>query len=90
MFLTMSTPAVTEPGVGQMPAQASEASTGQGGRYVDTTKPYRISHGQIMDGDYLRESVHHFSQEGRTASFTACNNFDAMKWMGLSSKDFLI
>ena len=50
------------------------------GRSIDTGRPYRISHGQVMDQDFLMESFHHFSQDGNTASFTACNNVDYMKW----------
>ena len=37
---------------------------------------------QVMDGDYLATSYHHFQQDGNTASFNACNNADYMKWMG--------
>jgi len=59
------------------------------GRTIDTSRTYRISHGQIMDGDYLAASTHHFEQEGRTASFNACNNPDAMKWMGYDMHDIV-
>merc|ERR1719516_799099 len=59
------------------------------GRTIDTTKPYRISHGQIMDGDFMAASTHHFEQEGRTVSFNACNNPDYMKWFGYDLHDIV-
>merc|ERR1712121_400254 len=59
------------------------------GRTIDTGKSYRISHGQVMNGDYLAESFHHFEQEGRTASFNACNNGEYMKWMGYDLHDIV-
>jgi len=52
------------------------------GRTIDTTRPYRISHAQIMDGDFLVASNHYFNQEGKSASFSACNDADYMKQMG--------
>ena len=42
-----------------------------------------------MDGDYLAQSFHHFEQEGRTASFNACNNAEYMKWMGYDLHDIV-
>jgi len=59
------------------------------GKTIDTTKPYRISHGQIMDGDFMAVSSHHFEQEGRTASFNACSNPDYMKWFGYDLHDIV-
>jgi len=59
------------------------------GRTIDTSKPYRISHGQVMDGDFMAASTHHFEQEGRTASFNACNNGDYMKWFGYDLHDIV-
>jgi len=59
------------------------------GRTIDTSRPYRISHGQIMDGDFLAVSSHHLAQEGRTASFNACNNPDYMKWFGYDLHDIV-
>ena len=59
------------------------------GRTIDTSKLYRISHGQVMDGDFMAASTHHFEQEGRTASFNACNNGDYMKWFGYDLHDIV-
>jgi len=60
------------------------------GRTIDTSRPYRISHGQIMDGDLMAASTHHFEQEGRTASFNACQgNVDYMKWFGYDLHDIV-
>jgi len=59
------------------------------GRTIDTTRPYRISHSQVMSGETLQSSTHYFSQEGRTASFSACNNHDYMQWMGYDLHDIV-
>jgi len=59
------------------------------GRTIDTSRTYRINHAQIMDGDYLAVSQHTLEQEGRTASFSACNNPDSMKWMGYDLHDIV-
>jgi len=59
------------------------------GRTIDTTRPYRISHAQIMDGDYLVASNHYFNQEGKSASFSACDNVEYMKWMGYDLHDIV-
>jgi len=73
----------------------TNACEGIGGQYgwgsgtIDTQRTYRISHAQIMDGDYLAVSQHTLEQEGRTASFSACNNPDSMKWMGYDMKDIV-
>ena len=42
-----------------------------------------------MDGDYLARSFHHFEQDGKSANFDACNNFDYMKWMGYDLHDIV-
>ena len=42
-----------------------------------------------MDGDFLAVSSHHLAQEGRTASFNACNNPDYMKWFGYDLHDIV-
>merc|ERR1711892_1233828 len=55
----------------------------------DTQRTFRINHAQIMDGDYLAVSSHTLEQEGRQASFTACNNPDSMKWMGYDLRDIV-
>ena len=59
------------------------------GRTIDTSRTYRISHGQVMDGDYLARSFHHLEQDGKTASFDACGNYDYMKWMGYDLHDIV-
>merc|ERR1711971_232887 len=58
------------------------------GRTIDTGKPYRISHSQIMNGELMSTSSHHFSQEGRTASFNACNQ-DSMGYIGYDLHDIV-
>merc|ERR1711868_27143 len=72
----------------------TNACTGIGGQYgrgrtIDTSRTYRISHGQVMDGDYLARSFHHLEQDGKTASFDACGNYDYMKWMGYDLHDIV-
>ena len=37
----------------------------------------------------MAASTHHFEQEGRTASFNACNNGDYMKWFGYDLHDIV-
>jgi hypothetical protein len=59
------------------------------GRTIDTSRSYRISHGQVMSGDFLAQSYHHFQQDGKTAGFNACNNFDYMKYMGYDLHDIV-
>merc|ERR1712212_1020530 len=58
------------------------------GRTIDTGKPYRISHSQIMNGELMATSSHHFSQEGRTASFNACNQ-PSMGYIGYDLHDIV-
>merc|ERR1719357_1591730 len=58
------------------------------GRTIDTGKPYRISHAQIMNGELMATSSHHFSQEGRTASFNACNQ-PSMGYIGYDLHDIV-
>jgi len=59
------------------------------GRTIDTNRPYKLSHASIMDGDFLSTSNQHFEQDGKTAEFNACNNFEAMKWMGYDLHDIV-
>lgn len=59
------------------------------GRTIDTTKPYRISHASILSGELLQNSNHYFSQEGRSASFSACNDFNSMQYMGYDLHDIV-
>merc|ERR1712189_140440 len=58
------------------------------GRTIDTGKPYRISHAQIMNGELMATSSHHFSQEGRTANFNACNQ-PSMGYIGYDLHDIV-
>jgi len=55
---------------------------GPGNSVIDTTKPYRISHTQLIEGPDLVASLHLLSQEGRTARFSACNDFSYMSSFG--------